>query len=56
MKYELMIETKNMIKINVFSHTREGLQSAFEKIEATKDLISAIIFSVRDGEIFKLEK
>ena len=56
MKYELMVETKNMIKINVFSHTREGLQSAFEKIETTKDLISAIIVSVRDGEIFNLEK
>jgi hypothetical protein len=55
MSYELELETATNIQFKNFPHTREGLLAALSIIEKNKSIvISAIIVSSRDGEVFKL--
>jgi hypothetical protein len=55
MNYELQLKTATNIQFKNFPHNRGGLTAALTIIENNKSIvISAIIVSSRDGEVFKL--
>lgn len=59
MKYELIIETKVCLNYSNYTHNRDGLTDAFNKLENYKNsenFVSAEIISERDGSIYKLNK